>query len=172
MVGKTAWDHIAFLKLIGPGTAEGADAIGLPSLGHVKEEGHAPLGVSRREETENIGVPKHDVLTVLVEAVGRKGIFCEIFQIVFVQIGLGVGAVAQQSRCAARVIVMAVCMQNDLDVADVKAECRDRINDDLGGVGIARIDEDQPLARVDHMAGSFIRADEIHVSDKTERSHI
>ena len=168
-IRKLSFAQEITFQLIGPRAAEHTRTIDFSTLLHVKEEGHSAHGVSGCVEAIDTGVAKGEREAVKERCVRR--FVGEKAEIGRVQKALRTAERHQLLR-AAHVIVMPVGMENIFNVLDVKAENSHRIDDDVGSFVLARVDQDQSVARVDQVRGRRLSANEIQIPYHFKRCHI
>ena len=167
--GAAAAFQKSFPQLIGSRTAEHARPVAFSIDFNLEKEGKSAFRVSRRGHAFDPGVTQFDDLTVF-KIVIRFPAF-NVFQICLCQKGLSIGQ-GQQLGGAVSVVIVTVGMQNVFYILDIKAQCSNGFGDHIGSFFIAGINEDQTVACVDQMGGSFICANKIDISGKPERFHI
>ena len=147
-VGQTVLIQKRLHHLLVSRATVGADAQGLAVFLNIEKEGGSTLGVTGGMQAKDLGVTESDHVTVMQVDVGQKSL--EIAIILLKHIYLRAAA-RDDARHAVRMIAVTVREQDHLDILHVIAENGQRIDDNIGGIAVADVDEDQAVARIDHV---------------------
>ena len=149
--------------------AVGADAQLFAVLLGVEEIGCRALGVAGGVQAEDLGVAQLDDVAVVQIDIGQKAL--EISVILLEHIDLGT-AFRHNTRHTVRVVAVSVGEQDHLDILHVIAENGQRIDDHIGRLTVADVDQNQSVARIDHVGRGLVSTDKVAVSRKLAGSDI